>query len=70
MFTTGLVGGISKVGIRGDMVIDGALTARMISVVNIAAISADLGAITAGSLTSPNGKYVNDLTNCRELWYD
>ncbi len=70
VFTIGNVAGVPKVGFRADMVIDGALTARMISVVNIAAISADLGAITAGSLTSPNGKYVNDLTNCREIWYD
>lgn len=44
----------------GELIVDGAITAAKISVANLAAINADLGAITAGSLNIGSGKFTVD----------
>jgi hypothetical protein len=59
-FVVGSVGGVSTVGIDGQLVVDGsitasairagAVTADKISTLSLSAISANLGAVTAGSL--------------------
>ena len=41
------------------------LAASKITAANLAAISANLGAITAGSLTGPNSRFQIDLANNR-----
>lgn len=55
VFTIGNVGGVPKVGIRSDMYIDGTVTAQAINVVHLSAITANLGAVTAGTLSDPAG---------------
>jgi hypothetical protein len=63
VFTIGNVSGAPKIAIRGDMIIDGAITAPMISVGTLTAISAHFGdAVVDGKLTSNNGKMVQDFT--------
>lgn len=64
-FIVGNVNGISTVGIDGDLVVDGTILARHISSISLSviravvsqlsAISANLGAITAGSINIGNG---------------
>lgn len=51
-FITGLVNGVSTVGINGDLIVDGTIVARHIDVSSLSAISADLGSITAGYMRS------------------
>lgn len=70
VFTVGDVEGVPKVGIRGDMVIDGSVTARMITVIKLDAISADIGDIRAGTLADPLEEIMLiDLNNGRILGY-
>ncbi len=66
-FIIGMVNGTSTVGIDGALVVDGTILARMIAanqitaehinVVNLAAISADLGSITAGQINIGSGVF-------------
>lgn len=60
-FGIGLVDGVSTVGINGDLIIDGSIVARHLSVDTLDAITADLGTITAGKLQSADGNMVIDL---------
>jgi predicted phage tail protein len=64
VFGVGMVGGVSKVGIRGDLLVDGTvfgraiganeITADKMSVATLSAINANLGMVTAGTFkTSP-----------------
>jgi hypothetical protein len=62
-FITGLVNGVSTVGINGNLVVDGTILARHIDVTSLSAIVADVGTITAGVLQSSDGKMVIDLNN-------
>jgi hypothetical protein len=69
-FVVGMVDGVSTVGISGQLVVDGsvlaraiaagAVTATKINVSQLAAISADMGAITAGTMNINNGTFVID----------
>lgn len=66
-FIIGMVNGTSTVGIDGALIVDGTILARMIAanqitaehinVVNLAAISADLGSITAGQINIGSGVF-------------
>jgi len=66
-FIIGMVNGTSTVGINGALIVDGTILARMIAanqitaehinVVNLAAISADLGSITAGQINIGSGVF-------------
>lgn len=62
-FAAGQVAGVTQVGIKGDLLIDGSVRAESLNVTTLSAISADMGEITAGLLKSPDGKFVVDLTN-------
>lgn len=71
IFTTGTINGAAAVGISAATItLDGTVTARMMSVGTLAAVSAHFGnAVFDGVITSPNGKYIIDLNNGRdELW--
>ena len=48
VMTVGNIGGVSTFGLDGNMVIDGTIVARSLSVTTLSAITANLGTITAG----------------------
>ncbi len=58
VFTISNVNGVAKIVWRGDMIGDGFILARHISVATLSAIAADIGLITAGIIQSPDGKTV------------
>jgi hypothetical protein len=81
-FTAGVVGGVSTVGINGQLIVDGTIYgdsiaageigATHITTNNLAAINADLGVITAGSITFDYGssrKFEIDKTGSYPVWY-
>lgn len=53
--------------IRGDVIVDGTIGAGKLNVIELSAISANLGTATAGRLVSPNGLVDFDLTNATLL---
>lgn len=61
IFATGLVNGAPTIVLRGDVLADGAITARALDVDDLSAINANLGTVTAGRLQSADGKFVIDL---------
>ena len=64
VFTTGIVGGVPTVGINGDLILTGTITASMLQVGTLTAICAhSRNATVDGALTSTNGKMVIDLNN-------
>jgi hypothetical protein len=63
VFTIANVNGVAKIVWRGDMIGDGMITARGISVATLSAISANVGTLTAGVIQSSDSKTVFDLTN-------
>ncbi|WP_295541689.1 interleukin-like EMT inducer domain-containing protein, partial [uncultured Pseudacidovorax sp.] len=48
VFTVGTVGGAGALGFRGDMYLDGSITARSISVAQLSAITGNLGQVYTG----------------------
>lgn len=50
-FIVGVVGGVTTVGISGSLIVDGTIIADALTVSQLSAIAADLGAITAGTIT-------------------
>ncbi|WP_295537646.1 interleukin-like EMT inducer domain-containing protein [uncultured Pseudacidovorax sp.] len=50
VFTVGTVGGSGALGFRGDMYLDGSITARSISVAQLSAITGNLGQVYTGRL--------------------
>jgi hypothetical protein len=52
---------IRKLG--GELVVDGSITANVLDVQDLSAITADLGVVTAGKLQSTDQKFTIDLTN-------
>lgn len=62
-FVVGLVNGVSTVGINGNLLVDGSILARSISVSTLSAITANVGTLTAGVIQSANGKVTFDLNN-------
>ena len=65
VFTTGIIGGVPAAGINGDLILTGTISARMMNVGSLSAISANLGTITSGLIQSPDAKFVIDLANRR-----
>lgn len=66
VFTIGTVGTSVKVGINADdVIINGTITARMMNVGTLSAISANIGSVTAGTMQSADGKFLIDLNNKR-----
>jgi hypothetical protein len=57
VFVIGNVAGVPKIGIRGDMFIDGTVLARHMSVGTLDAISANVGTLTAGVLRDSADTY-------------
>lgn len=70
IFTVASVNGSPKVGIRGDVLIDGSVTAGKMSVGSLTAISAHFGDATVdGNLSGTTGKLVLSFTGDRiEIW--
>lgn len=62
-FISGLVDGVSTIGINGNLLVDGTILARSLLVDQLSAVSADLGTCTAGVIQSADGKFVIDLNN-------
>lgn len=50
-FVVGNINGTPSVGINGNLIVDGSILARHIQVATLAAVSADLGEVTAGLIT-------------------
>lgn len=55
-FVVGSVGGVSTVGINGNLVVDDTILARHIDVATLSAIAANVGTVTAGLIQSTDGK--------------
>lgn len=70
VFAVQTVGGAAKMALRGDMLADGTITARALSVSTLSALTASLGTITAGLMRDPASKYYFDVTNGRIGTYD
>lgn len=62
MFGVGQVNGVTQVGINGNLIIDGSVLARHITVGSLDAITANLGTVTAGVIQSPGGETYWNLT--------
>jgi len=62
-FVVGLVNGVSTVGISGQLMVDGTITANALNVSSLSAITADIGECTAGVIRSSDSKFVIDLDN-------
>lgn len=60
IITTGLINGVSEVGINGNLFIDGTIVARHISVATLSALTANIGTVTAGRVqNSANTTYLD-----------
>lgn len=68
-FITGLVNGISTIGINGNLIVDGTVAARSIVADTLSAISGDMGTLRVGKIedTPTNPKFLIDATNRRIL---
>lgn len=64
-FVVGTVNGVSGVGINGDLLIDGSIVARHLSVGTLSAIAADLGTVTAGLIRNSADTIRYDLPNMK-----
>ncbi len=56
VFVIASVNGVNKLALRGDMLIDGTILARHISVSSLSAITANVGTVTAGVIKSADDK--------------
>lgn len=65
VFAVNTVGGTPKVALRGDMIVDGSITATKISVSALSAIAADIGTVTAGLIRNAADTLRFDLPNMR-----
>lgn len=65
VFSLGTRNGTGRMVLRGDFIADGSINANQINVVNLSAITSNVGTLTAGTIRSSNGKMVIDLTNNR-----
>ncbi len=69
VFTISNVNGVAKIVWRGDMIGDGFILARHISVATLSAISANIGTVTAGTIRGPNNMMRVLLSDERfEMW--
>ena len=66
VFTIGTVGGVTgQAGLNGNLFVDGSITARSLAVTSLAAVTANMGTLTAGKVQSPDGKFLVDCDNKR-----
>jgi sulfur carrier protein ThiS len=70
VFSLGTRNGIGRMVLRGDFIADGSINANQINVLNLSAISANVGTLTAGIIQSSNGKMVINLTNNTMIFSD
>ena len=70
VFTVGTNASGAAIGFSGNFYLDGTITARMMNVGTLSAISGNIGTITAGVIQSANGKMVIDLNNNRIIISD
>lgn len=61
-FVVGLVNTVSTVGINGNLVVDGSIFARSLSVNQLSAITANVGTLTAGTIRNHSGSSIIDLS--------
>jgi sulfur carrier protein ThiS len=61
VFGVGTRNGVARVTMRGDFIADGSVNANQINVLNLSALSANMGTVTAGVIQSSNGKMVINL---------
>ena len=64
-FITGIVNGIASIGINGNLIVDGTISATKIIASTISAISANLGTITAGLIRDVADTFRFDVENGR-----
>lgn len=55
-FVVGTVNGVPTVGINGNLMVDGTITANKLNVTSLSAVTANLGTVTAGLIQSADGK--------------
>lgn len=65
VFVAGNINGVSGVGINGNVLIDGSILARHLSVGTLSAIAADLGTVTAGLIRNSADTIRFDLPNMK-----
>lgn len=65
VFVAGNINGVSGVGINGNVLIDGSILARHLSVGTLSAIAADLGTVTAGLIRNSSDTIRYDLPNMK-----
>lgn len=65
VFVAGSINGVSGVGINGNVLIDGSILARHLSVGTLSAIAADLGTVTAGLIRNSSDTIRYDLPNMK-----
>ena len=63
VFAVSTVGGVAKLALRGDMIADGSITARSLSVLSLSALSANLGTVTAGTIRDAANLYQFQVAN-------
>ncbi|MDD5247812.1 MAG: phage tail protein [Rhodocyclaceae bacterium] len=58
--TLGTINGAAALGLDGNLIVDGSVTAKALSVTNLSAIKADLGTVTAGrAQNAANTNYID-----------
>lgn len=62
-FVVGMVNAVSQVGINGNLLVDGSIQARSLSVVSLSSITANIGTVTAGRMQSADGTCFFDLND-------
>jgi hypothetical protein len=70
VFTVGTVNGSADIGISGNLFLDGTLTARVLNVGTLSAITASMGTLTAGLIRSSDSKFQVDCDNKRIVIFD
>jgi len=70
VFSVGTRNGVARVVLRGDLIADGSINANQINVLNLSAISANVGEVTAGVIRSANNKMRLELSNNRMTMAD
>ena len=63
VFGVGMVNGIETVGIKGELIVDGSITAHKITATTLDSVSVNAGTIRAGRFESYSGNFVMDLDN-------
>lgn len=68
VFTAGTINGSPGIGISANVFIDGSIQARSMSVTSLDAICGVFGSLTAGTITSPDGKlYISSQSGAAEI---